>query len=324
MLREGRRGRELRPLCLKARIQPRGYSRALQRALTDFGAEESFERAAARFKEHYGVEVPVSALRKVTLRHARRIQGLEVDRPAAVKTLITEMDGSMIPLVQPGRGADGRKGKQVCWAEVRLCCARGQGQTTRRYGATLGSLELVRACWAETAEQAGLGPQSVVHGVGDGAPWIAEMFEEQFGGQGKYLIDFYHVTEYLAAAGPRVAGSKRAPQWLRKQKARLLLGQWPKILRTLEAHQEAGDAPEKPVRTAYRYLHDRREHLHYAAARKAGLPIGSGEVESGHRHVIQQRLKISGAWWRETTAQQMLGLRVARANRCWEHYWARN
>lgn len=314
----------MRPFCFKARIEPRGYSRALQRALTDFGAEESFERAAARVKEHYGLEVPVSALRQVTLRHARRIQGLEVDRPAAVKTLITEMDGSMIPLVQPGRGADARKGKSVSWAEVRLCCARSQGQATRRYGATLGSLELVRACWAETAERAGLGSKTWVHGVGDGAPWIAEMFGEQFGGQGKYLIDFYHVTEYLAAAGQKLVGSKRAPQWLCKQKARLLLGQVSKILRTLEPHQESENAPEKPVRSAYRYLKDRREHLHYDEARKADLPIGSGEVEGGHRHVIQQRLKISGAWWRETNAQRMLGLRVARANRCWNHYWARN
>lgn len=323
-MRVGRRGRELRPLCWKARIEHRGYSRAMQRALTDFGAEESFERAAARVKEHYRLEVPVSAIRQVTLRHARRIQGLEADRPAAVKTLITEMDGSMIPLVEPGRGADARKGKTVSWAEVRLCCARSQGQATRCYGATLGSLELARACWAETAERAGLGSRTWVHGVGDGAPWIAEMFGEQFGRQGKYLIDFYHVTEYLAAAGQKLVGSKRAPQWLRKQKARLLLGQFAKILRTLEPHQESENAPEKPVRSAYRYLKDRREHLHYDEARKADLPIGSGEVESGHRHVIQQRLKISGAWWRETNAQQMLGLRVARANRCWDHYWARN
>ena len=324
-MRVGRRGRELRPLCWKARIEHRGYSRAMQRALTDFGAEESFERAAARVKEHYRLEVPVSAIRQVTLRHARRIQGVPAPRSAVpAATLITEMDGSMIPLVQPGRGADARKGKTVSWAEVRLCCARSQGQATRCYGATLGSLELARACWAETAERSGLGSRTWVHGVGDGAPWIAEMFGEQFGRQGKYLIDFYHVTEYLAAAGQKLLGSKRAPQWLRKQKARLLLGQLAKILRTLEPHQESENASEKPVRSAYRYLKDRREHLHYDEARKADLPIGSGEVESGHRHVIQQRLKISGAWWRETNAQQMLGLRVARANRCWDHYRARN
>jgi hypothetical protein len=135
---------------------------------------------------------------------------------------------------------------------------------------------------------------------------------------------FYHVSEYLGAAAPKVARPKKALIWLRKQKARLLMGHALKILRTLQPHQEPETAAEKPVGDAYRYIKQRLANLDYPKARKADLPIGSGEVESGHRHVIQQRIKIAGAWWRETNAQKMLGLRVARANRCWEAYWARN
>ena len=50
----------------------------------------------------------------------------------------------------------------------------------------------------------------------------------------------------------------------------------------------------------------------------AQLPIGSGEIESAHRYVIQERLKLPGAWWQKTTAQQMLALRTCRANQEWE------
>jgi hypothetical protein len=32
------------------------------------------------------------------------------------------------------------------------------------------------------------------------------------------------------------------------------------------------------------------------------LPIGSGEIESAHRYVAQQRLKRPGAWWRVEAA----------------------
>ena len=325
VLRVGRRGGELRPFCFKARLEHRGYSRAMQRALTDFGAEDSFQRAAARVKEHYRLEVPISAVRKVTYHHAARIQNMEPAKPAkAVQTLITEMDGSMIPLVNPGKNEDARKGKTVCWSEVRLCCARADGQATRLYGATLGTLQSARSSWYQTAERAGLGEKTFVHGIGDGAPWIVETFADNFGSQGEYLIDFYHVTEYLAAAAQKIAGEKKASLWLRKQKGRLLMGQVGKILRSLEPHQESDCAAEKPVRNAYRYIQHRGDHLQYPKARKAGLPIGSGEVESGHRHVIQQRMKIAGAWWREKNAQRMLGLRIARANHCWERYWACN
>ena len=38
-------------------------------------------------------------------------------------------------------------------------------------------------------------------------------------------------------------------------------------------------------------------------ARERKLPIGSGEIESAHRHLVQKRLKLAGAWWKETNAQ---------------------
>jgi hypothetical protein len=78
------------------------------------------------------------------------------------------------------------------------------------------------------------------------------------------------------------------------------------------------------VEDASRYIGQRLAHLHYAQACKAKLPIGSGEVESAHRHVIQHRLKLAGAWWKQTNAQAMLALRVARANNCWNAYWSSN
>ena len=41
--------------------------------------------------------------------------------------------------------------------------------------------------------------------------------------------------------------------------------------------------------------------------------MGSGEVESAHRYVLQKRLKISGAWWDINQAKSMIALRVKRA-----------
>ncbi|OQX00859.1 MAG: hypothetical protein BWK80_61130 [Desulfobacteraceae bacterium IS3] len=59
----------------------------------------------------------------------------------------------------------------------------------------------------------------------------------------------------------------------------------------------------------------------YKEAQENGLPIGSGEIESAHRYIIQKRLKIAGAWWKEKNAQNILSLRVLRANGDWESYW---
>lgn len=320
--RLGRRGVLLRPFCERAEVRPRGRSRRLQRALVDFGAEESFARAATRVQEHYGLDVAAEQVRQQTLQHGARISARIVSPPKlAAPTLITQLDGSMIPIVvPPTTGPDRRCGKQLSWREARLCLARPHDSATPCYGATLGSVAVAGALWRATAQAAGLGAGTQVHGVGDGAEWILAQFQEQFGPQGDYLVDFYHVSAYLAAAAT-VIHPKAPDRWRRRQQGRLLENQVPAVLRALAAHLEPAATPHAPVRAAHRYLHQRRDHLDYAGAQAAGWCIGSGEIESGHRHVIQQRLKLAGSWWKEPSAQAMLGLRVARANRLWHRYW---
>ena len=59
----------------------------------------------------------------------------------------------------------------------------------------------------------------------------------------------------------------------------------------------------------------------YPCALAADLPIGSGQIESAHRYVIQERMKIPGAWWKLENADKMLALREVRVNGDWERYW---
>ncbi|HWH71452.1 MAG TPA: ISKra4 family transposase [Candidatus Sulfotelmatobacter sp.] len=325
LLRLGRRGQSWRPFCQNREVVPRGYSRRLQRVLTDFGADDSFSAAAAKVQEHYRIEVPVSAVRRHTLQHGRKIAAV-ADQPAAspAKQLITEMDGSMIPIMEPGTGSDKRKGKKLFWREVRLCCARAADREQAWYGVTLGSAEVAGWVWLQTAKMAGLTEPTQVHGLGDGARWILDKFTDSFGEQGSYLVDFYHVSEYLAAAALAIARPGKQREWRRRQQGHLLENKVSQVLRNLRAHLEPAAVEEAPVRAAFDYISERRDHLDYAGARKEELPIGSGEVEGGHRHVVQQRLKLSGCWWKEPNASSMLNLRAARANNLWADYWNNN
>ena len=304
--RLGRRGKLLRPFCDRAGVRPRGRSRRLQGALVDFGAEESFARAAARVQEHYGLDVAAERVRQQTLAHGAQLSAVPMrPPPASAATRVTQLDGCLIPIgVPPPTGADRRRGKQLLWREVRLCLAHPQDSVTPRYGATLGSGARTGALWRDPARAAGLGARTYVPGVGDGAEWIRTQFQEQFGAQGKYLVDFYHVSEYIAAAA-LMTKPKDPRGWRRRPQGPLLAN------------------PVTAVRrAAHRYLSQRRQHLDYAGARAAALCIGSGEIESGHRHVIQHRLKLAGSWWKEPHAEARLGLRAARANNLWLRYWS--
>ena len=110
---------------------------------------------------------------------------------------------------------------------------------------------------------------------------------------------------------------------MERHKDYLKRGELDKVLKELNSHGEGFEVNDEdaPVRRCYRYLSNRRDQLGYAEAIEKELPIGSGEVESAHRYLVQQRLKRSGAWWRINNAESMLALRLNRANRQWQGYW---
>lgn len=304
-------------------MSQRGYSRPLQRALVDFGADESFLDATKKVREHYGVELPISAAREHTLAHAKAVGALEHEPAQPAQTLVTALDGSMVPIVESGSGEDKRKGKTLSWRQANLCCARAKDAVESVYGATLASVKMAGLVWREVAEGAGLTARTYIHGVADGADPILNAFEEQFGAdeqKAKFTLDFYHVGEHLGQAGEVIAPG-RNKEWLHEQKGLLLENKVQKVLKTLERHFEPLGQEHPPVRGAHQYMDKRKANMDYKGARAAGLPIGSGEVESGHRHVIQQRLKIAGAWWTLPNAEAMLQLRTTRANNDWDRYW---
>jgi hypothetical protein len=95
------------------------------------------------------------------------------------------------------------------------------------------------------------------------------------------------------------------------------------VFKELTTHRETDSVAEEdaPVRAAERYLGNRRNQLDYAGAIERGLPIGTGMIESGHKHVLQARLKLPGCAWLKENAANIAQLRVFRSNRRWPQLW---
>jgi len=222
--------------------------------------------------------------------------------------------------------SDKRKGKSVQWQEAKVSLAHAHGSIELTYAATLlGDVDSagkqLRAC----AKRAGFGKGHHAHGLGDGAAWIARQVRQRFGSQGSYLLDFYHVCDYLGAAAKALESQPVAQRaWMDKQKQRLKGQGLCALLNELQGALEPQAIPDEdaPVRRCWRYLSQRQDQLDYEGAIRQGLPIGSGEVESAHRYLIQKRLKLPGAWWKAANAENMLALRVNRANDEWQSYWS--
>ncbi|WP_086003485.1 DUF4158 domain-containing protein [Nocardiopsis gilva] len=84
---------------------------------------------------------------------------------------------------------------------------------------------------------------------------------------------------------------------------------------------EGLDAPERGgADRCVRYLRGHEEVLVYDRAVKAGWPIATGVIEGACRHLIGDRLDITGARWGLEGAEAVLKLRAVRANGDFDAY----
>ena len=318
-----------RPLAKALKVVPEGCSVNLQEAIVDFGAEDSFALASERLLRHHGIELSQNKLRKITLFHAQSIyENEQIDTingqlpGEGAEAIIAEADGTMLPIVEfDGEATDQRKNRVVKWEEIKLCAAVAAGKTQAIYG--FGeSVEDLGIHWAECVKKAGAAAGSDIHVVCDGAAWIAQQAHQCLGQNTQVTLDFFHACDYLATCAKSATFSEDS-DWFQTQKQSLKQGKSAAIISLLKKHAEPQSMPDEqaPIRTAHRYFCNRIEQLDYPSALEKELPIGSGLIEGAHRHVLQKRLKLSGAWWKRNNLKHMVALRILRANNQWDDYW---
>jgi len=78
----------------------------------------------------------------------------------------------------------------------------------------------------------------------------------------------------------------------------------------------------EPVDTCATYLINKSAYLHYNHCLSQGFPIATGIIEGACRHLVKDRLEITGAKWRLPSAEAVLRLRALRASRDFDEYWA--
>jgi hypothetical protein len=74
--------------------------------------------------------------------------------------------------------------------------------------------------------------------------------------------------------------------------------------------------------TAADYLHNKKRHLDYPTALAAGWPIATGVIEGACRHLVKDRMDITGARWGLDGAEAILKLRALATNGDFDAYWA--
>lgn len=163
--------------------------------------------------------------------------------------------------------------------------------------------------------------------LSDGAPELRDLLRRTLdaatlGTTVTELLDFWHLVEKLAPAAQVLYGEALGRDVLaRWRRALLHRTAAPDEIRTVlldssKRHLRVGH--DRPVHAAITYLENHRERLGYPAARRHGLPIGSGNTEATCKTLVTVRMKRSGARWKETTAGHVINLRALALSDRWD------
>jgi predicted GIY-YIG superfamily endonuclease len=165
-------------------------------------------------------------------------------------------------------------------------------------------------------------------GIADGAKNNWTFLEQHTSRQ---LLDFFHVTEYLAtvayAACPGKTDKPKRESWLHERCKQLK--HEPKAVEKLIAEMEKYSKKTSLTKTvkenlqaALTYFINHRHMMDYAMQIEKDLPIGSGVTEAACKTLVKQRLCCSGMRWKNKGANVILSLRaLVQSKGRWQQFW---
>jgi hypothetical protein len=290
------------------------------------------------------VEVHGAALSQA--QHKNRIGPDFTFEQCTEKTLITGIDGVMVPLVteqqklkrrktqtakrkkekrkSTAKASRPRQGSEGPYKEFKVVAFYDQDKAHQYAMGTSGNHEVAGRLLRQNAQTLRLSEASSKYSVSDGAPWILKQFQRQLPMLDENILDFYHFQEHVTAASQVLfgEGSCEASAWknqmtqMAKEHGSLVM--LDHLGRCLEGVTEA--AKRQALENLRDYVGKRIAMTDYPAFLNKNYDIGSGPTES-FCGCLTQRLKGAGMKWDQDNAQAVMALASVYYSNQWDKYW---
>ena len=140
------------------------------------------------------------------------------------------------------------------------------------------------------------------------------------------VVDYVHVLEYLWAAAWSffAEGDPAAEEWVHEKAIAILEGKATIVAAAIRRKATTlglDDTQRNNADSCADYLLAKAANLDYPTALAKGWPIATGIIEGACRHIVADRLDITGARWSVDGAEAILKLRALRSNGEWAQYW---
>jgi hypothetical protein len=140
------------------------------------------------------------------------------------------------------------------------------------------------------------------------------------------VLDIIHVLSYLWAAGFALCrkNAVETEAWVVRFLFKLLTCPVESVIADIQrsvAARNLSAQQRKPVDKCIKYFTRNAFFMRYPEFLAQGLPIATGVIEGACRHLIQDRLGITGARWGLQGAEAVLRLRAIHSSGDWDAYW---
>jgi hypothetical protein len=321
------------------------FTPRVEEILARLGTALAFAEAADVLHLALGVSVSVATARRCTYAAGAAAVAVEeaarqrVERalppaPVSPERLQLSLDATTVPLV----GGAWTEVKLAVFADLAPGAPADDGRpalaaTNLSYVARWEPAERFAQTLTLEAHRRGVDVARLVVSPNDGAEWIQGGLD-LVAPRAVRVLDEPHAAEHLRVIGDLVhgEGTLAARTWMADQRRRLheepAAGVVADMARCLGRgpHPSApagpgGETPEHLLGREVAYFQKRADQIQYAAFRRAGYPIGSGIVESGHKVVVGARLKGAGRHWAAHHLTPLLVLRTTVCNERWAEQW---
>lgn len=311
-------------------------TKGLTEVVCDFAQRMgSFEEASYMLEKYLSISISPSMIQKISEEVGKELYEKEKREakdlyenqykaisqvPENMKTgrIYIEADGSMVQIRGEG------------WKEIKLGIVFKDNKilnkdkdrhiiVEKEYVASLGGAEeFKKMLWAVAVRNGFQNAKEVVI-LGDGSAWIWNIAKELFP-DAVFILDYYHFEEHVYECANAIYPEDELSR--KKWANGIIEGFLEKdeVEKTIEGlnAQEYEESAKVKVKGLKTYLSNNQDKMHYKIFVDKGYFIGSGAIEGGHKHVIQQRLKLAGMRWSRTGAQSIASLRAASKSNKWE------
>jgi hypothetical protein len=140
------------------------------------------------------------------------------------------------------------------------------------------------------------------------------------------VMDIIHVIEYLWKAA-RVFHEEtclKSETWVTERLLAILQGKAGQVAAGIKRSatlRKIAKTDRTPIEKCCGYLLKNKPYLQYHLYLKEGFPIATGIIEGACRHLIKDRMDVTGARWSLEGAEAIVKLRSLRSSGDFENYW---